>query len=177
VKGKKRNKNGTFRNNNKAAQVGASMIRAAWVEAETLRCKSRMGFTFESIAEHIRRVAAGKEKPMVDLRDGIDFPPDYSITGQACGHALSRALARVPNIEAAEMRQIDGERYEYLYGAAQPGVSKSSAQHILAAASVLEKKAKLGGYAAPEKVELTGKDGEALIPIGALRQLEDEKDD
>ena len=178
MKGKKRHKNGTFRNNNKAAEVGANMIRAGWVEAETLRCKSRMGFTCESIAEHIGRVAAGKEKPMIDLPDGIELPPDYSITGQACGQALSRALARVPNLEAAQWRQIDHDRYEYLYGAAQPGVAKSSAQHILAAASVLEKKSKLGGYGAPDKLAFTDKDGSDSIPIAAINRLlkrDDEK--
>jgi hypothetical protein len=130
-----------------------------------------MGFTCQSIAEHIGRVAAGQEKPMVDLPDGIIFPPGYSITGQACGQALSRALARVPNLEAAELRQIDHDRYEYLYGAAQPGVSKASAQHILAAANVLEKKAKLGGYAAPEKHAFTDKEGDDIISIEAINRL------
>jgi hypothetical protein len=41
VKGKKRHKNGTFRNNNKAAEVGANMIRAG--EASHLsRCNSSL---------------------------------------------------------------------------------------------------------------------------------------
>lgn len=172
AKGKKRNKDGTFRNNNKAAQVGANMIRGAWVEAETLTCKQRMGFTFEQIAEHIIRVGHGKEQPMVPLPTDIEFASDYSISDRACAAALSRALARVPNVAAEEYRQIDMARLEYLYGAAQPGVAKSSPPHILAAAKVLQDKSKLGGYAAPEKYEVGGKDGQVIkLAVDQFRQL------
>ena len=77
------------------------------------------------------------------LPEGIVFSKDYRISGRACGMAFKAAMSRQVNLEAAEMRQLDTERYEDLYRALQQGVMDGSATHVTAAAGVLEKKAKL----------------------------------
>lgn len=79
-------------------------------------------------------------------------------------------MNRQVNLEAAEMRQLATVRYEDLYRAAQQGVIEGSAVHIKAAADVLEKQAKLNGYIAPQRLELSGKDGRA-ITIESLDKL------
>jgi hypothetical protein len=47
----KRQPNGRFRGANSAAVLTDEVLRARWVEAETLRLKT-MGFSFQEIAEH-----------------------------------------------------------------------------------------------------------------------------
>jgi len=159
MKGRKRNKDGTLRNNNKAAVVGLS-LRARWVEDEVLRIKLKTGFAFTVIAEHITKVGRGQEQPSVPLPEGLTFPKDYSVTGQHCGVALTAALARLPKVSAEEWRDVDTERLEQLYGAA------INVNDITEARGALRDKSKLLGYQAPTKIEATGKDGGALTIEG-----------
>lgn len=132
-----------------------------------------MALPFDRIAEQIGQIGRGQLQPIVALPGGVAFATDYSITGRAGALAFSKAIARA-NLAAAEMRQLDTERYEDLYRALQRGIMDGSATHVTA--GVLEKMAKLNGYIAPAKVEAAGKDGDALIPIEALRRLQSEAD-
>ena len=119
---------------------------------QTIHRKQR-GISFEAIAQQITQIGHGQLQSLVVLPEGIVFSKDYSISGRACGMAFKAAMSRQVNLEAAEMRQLDTERYEDLYRALQQGVMDGSATHVTAAAGVLEKKAKLNGYIAPAKVE------------------------
>ena len=53
----KRQPNGTWRSTRQAVVVSAEILRARWVEEETIRLKCK-GFPFEVIAEQISRVVA-----------------------------------------------------------------------------------------------------------------------
>jgi len=64
--------------------------------------------------------------------------------------AFSKGLARMPNLAAADMRRLDTERYEDLYREPQPGIMDGSARHVDSAPRVLENKARLNGYIAPQ---------------------------
>jgi hypothetical protein len=145
-----RNADGTWRNNRKPIKVGPKVIIARWVEAEVIRRKQRLAYSFETIAEQITQIGRGQLQPIVALPAGVTFPADYSITGRACGMAFSKGLARMPNLAAADMRRLDSERYEDLYRALQPGIIDGSARHVDSAARVLENKARLNGYLAPQ---------------------------
>jgi hypothetical protein len=63
--------------------VSEAVLRARWIEAETLRLK-QMGLSFEAIAEQITRVGCGQAQPLVALPEGVTFPAGYRITKQGC---------------------------------------------------------------------------------------------
>lgn len=167
-----RNSDGTIRNARTPRKLTMRTVIAGWVEAETIRRKQR-GISFEAIAQQITQIGRGQLQSLVLIPEGIVFSKDYSISGRACGMAFKAAMSRQVNLEGAEMRQLDTERYEDLYRALQQGVAEGSAHHVTAAAGLLEKKAKLNGYIAPIKIEGTGKDGAAMIPDEVWRRLQD----
>lgn len=149
-----RNLDGTWRSMRKATIVSVAVRRARWVEAETIRLK-RMGFfSFEEIAEHITHVGRGQAQPMVVTSD-ISFPADYQISRQACHRAFKKALAREPALEVVELRKLDTQRCEEMYLSLQPAIRKGDPPAVAVGVKVLSHKAKLNGYAAPQKHELT----------------------
>jgi hypothetical protein len=150
--------------------------RARWVEAEVVHLK-RMGLSFEAIAEQITRAGRGQAQPITPLPDGLSFPPDYQISRQACHKACRKAIAREPALEVGELRKIDHARSEDMFMNLQPAIRKGNARAIETGIKVLDHQAKINGYAAPQRHELTGKDGKPLTLVQlleAIRSISDE---
>src|SRR6266478_2090628 len=146
----KRNLDGTWRSTRRPIIVSEAVRRARWVEAESIRLK-RMGFfSFEEIAEHITSVGRGLAQPIVATSD-ISFPSDYRISRQACHRAFKKALAREPSLEVEELRKIDSQRCEEMYLNLQPAIRKGDPPAVAVGVKVLGHKAKINGYAAPQK--------------------------
>ena len=155
--------------------VSEATLRARWVEAEVVHLK-RMGLSFEAIAEQITRVGRGQAQPITPLPDGLSFPPDYQISRQACHQACRKAIAREPALEVEELRKIDHARSEDMFMNLQPAIRKGNARAIETGIKLLGHSARIHGYAAPQRHELTGKDSVNLsetrcIPISLIDRL------
>jgi hypothetical protein len=157
--GKKRHADGTFRGVHQSSEVSARTIRARWVEAEVLKLKILGDPTFHAIAQQITRIGRGEAQPMVELPAGIEFPPNYSITTAACWRACQHGLSRGPRLRAQEMRDIDSDRLEEGILAAQKGIKQGDPAALQSLARLITTRARLNGYIAPQKVELSGKAG------------------
>src|SRR6266851_4429348 len=125
----KRQPNGTWRGAGHPIVVSESVLRARWVEAETIHLK-RMGLSFDAISE--------------------------------------------------EMRKLDNSRSEELYMNLQPSIRKGNPRAVEVGIKVLDHAARINGYAAPQRHELTGKDGKPLTLVQLLQAIgpigeEDEK--
>jgi hypothetical protein len=166
----KRNADGTWRSPRKPGATSESVIRARWLEAEVLHLK-KMGLSFEAIAEQISRVGQGRAAPLAPLPDGVRFAENFRISRQACHKALKRALLREPSMAAEELRKIDTARCEELFMNLQPGVRKGNPRAVEASVKVLRHVAQLNGYAAPQRHELTGKDGRPLTLVQLLEAV------
>ena len=66
----KRQPNGTWRGAGHPIVAPESVLRARWVEAETIHLK-RMGLSFDAIAEQITRVGLGQAAPIVAIPEGV----------------------------------------------------------------------------------------------------------
>jgi hypothetical protein len=137
---------------------------------ETMRLK-QMGLSFDTIAERLTSVGLGQATPMVTIPDGVTFPAGYRITKQACHKAFRKALARQPALEVDEMRKLDNARSEELYMNLQPGIRKGNTRSVEVGLKVLDHAAKINGYAAPQRHELTGKDGKPLTLVQLLHAV------
>jgi hypothetical protein len=166
----KRHADGTWRNSNKPMVVSVEVQRARWVEAETLHLK-KIGLSFQEIADQITSIGRGQGQPMTKIAEGITFPADYRISKQACHQAVKKAIAREPSLELEELRKIDDARCEDMWLNLQPGIRKGNARSIEVGVKVLGHRARISGLAAPEKHELTGKDGRPLTILQVLRVL------
>ena len=157
--------------------VSAESRRSLWIEGETVHLK-RIGLSFDAIAEHITRVARSQTKAMTAIPDEVAFPPDYKISRQACHKAFRRAIAREPALEVEELRKLDRARCEEMYLNLQPGIRKGDPRTIEVGLRLLDHAAKINGYAAPQKHEVTGKNGKplGLIPIELARRVLEEID-
>ena len=154
----------------------AAVLRARWIEAETIRLK-QMGLSFDAIAEQITRVGLGQATPLLAMPAGVTFPPDYTISKQACHKAFRKALAREPALELEEMRKLDNARSEEMYMNLQPGIRKGSARSVEVGIKVLDHAAKINGYVAPQRHQLTGKDGQPLTLVQLLEAVGPISDD
>lgn len=163
----KRHPDGRWRNAREAVAVSEAVLRARWVEAEAIHLK-RMGLSFDSIAEQITRVGRGQALPIVAVPDGVKFPPDFQISKQACHKAFKRALAREPSVAAEEFRKLDTARCEEMFLNLQPGIRKGNPRSVEVGVKVLRHAAQINGYAAPQRHELTGKDGKPLTLVQLL---------
>ena len=173
----KRQPNGRFRGANRAAVLTDEVLRARWVEAETLRLKT-MGFSFQEIAEQIVRVAHGTNPPLVDIPESVSFPPYYAISKQAVYKAFRRAVARQPALALEELRHIDNARSEEMFLNLQPAIRKGNARSIAVGVKLLDHTARINGYFAPKKYEVTGKDGKPLTLVqllDAVGEIDDEE--
>jgi len=86
----KRHPNGTWRGARQPVVVSEAVLRARWVEAETIHLK-RMGLSFDAIAEQITRVGRRQAQAIVTIADGVTFPPDFQISRQpATKHSRRR---------------------------------------------------------------------------------------
>src|SRR5258708_33047894 len=107
----KRHPDGRWRSTRQAIAVSEAVLRARWVEAETIRLK-KMGFSFDEISEQITRVGGGQALPLVAIPERFAFPPDYTISRQACHKAFRKAIAKQPALEVEELRKLDNARSE-----------------------------------------------------------------
>ena len=167
----KRQPDGTWRNTRQAITVSDAVRRARWVEAETLSLK-RMGlYSFETIAEQISRVGRHQAQALVEMPAGLTFPPDYTISRQACHKAFKKAIAREPSLELEEFRKLDTERAEEMLLNLQPAIRKGNPRAIEVGLKLLDHTAKIQGYASPQRHELTGKDGQPLTMLEVLKVI------
>jgi hypothetical protein len=150
--------------------VTEAVRRARWIEAEVLYLK-RMALSFEAIADQIIRIGRGQAQAMVTIPDGVTFPPDYRISRQACHRAFRKAIAREPSLELEEFRKLDNARCEDILLNLQPGIRKGNPRSAEVGIKVLDHSAKINGYAAPQKHELTGKDGKPLTLVQLLEAI------
>jgi hypothetical protein len=130
-----------------------------------------MGLSFNAIAEQITRVGRGQAQPITPIPDGVSFPPNYQISRQACHKACRKAIAREPSLEVGELRKIDHARSEEMFLNLQPAIRKGNVRAIETGIKVLSHSARINGYAAPEKHELTGKDGKPLTLVQLLEAV------
>jgi hypothetical protein len=166
----KRNADGTWRSTRRAVMVSEAVLRARWVETETVHLK-RMGLSFEAIADQITRVGRGQATAMVAISDSLTFPPDYKISRQACHKAFTRAVAREPALAVDELRKLDSARSEEMWMNLQPGIRKGNPRSIEVGVKVLDHTARIQGYAAAQKHELTGRDGKPLTLVHLLNEV------
>jgi hypothetical protein len=152
---KPRSSDGTMRRANTPKVLTNRSIIARWVEGETLHLK-RLGMSFQAIADHIVEVAHGRQKAMVAVPQDAQFPERYEISMQAVHRAFKRAIDRLPNAEAAELRKLDSERLEEMFLSLQPGIRQGDPRSVQAAVRVLAQNAEINGYKAPARVDITG---------------------
>jgi hypothetical protein len=175
----KRHADGKWRNTREAVVVSEAVLRARWIEAETIHLK-KMGLSFDAISEQITRVGRGQAHPIVAIPEGVKFPPEYTISRQACHKAFKKAIAREPSLAVDELRKLDNSRSEELFLNLQPSIRKGNARAVEVGIKVLDHTAKINGYAAPQRHELTGKDGKPLTlvqlleAVGPIEEKEDE---
>jgi hypothetical protein len=160
--GRKRHLDGKFRGSHQPSEVSARTIRARWVEAEVLKLKILGVPTFNVIAEQISKIGRGEAQPMTKFPPGIDFPPGYSISAVACWRACQKALARGPRLRVQEMRDIDSDRLEEGILAAQKAIKQGDSAALQNLSRLITTRARLNGYLAPQKLELSGKSGGPL---------------
>jgi hypothetical protein len=134
-----------------------TLVRARWVEAETIRLK-QMGLSFDAIADQIGRAGRREASALTPLPEGANFPSDFRISRQAAHKAFKRAIARQPALELEEFRKLDTVRCEEMFMNLQPGIRKGSVRAVEAGIKVLGHSAKINGYAVPQRHELTGKE-------------------
>ena len=165
----KRQPDGKWRGVRQPVVASESMLRARWVESETI-CLKRMGLSFDAIGDQITAVGLGKATPMVAIPAGVSFPPDYGITKQACHKAFRKAIKREPSIELDEMRKLDTARSEEMFANLQPAIRKGNPKAIQVGIGVLDHTAKINGYAAPQRIKpLDGEDDRPTI--AAIRKI------
>ena len=169
-----RNSDGTLRRANRSKGLTNRSLIARWVEAETLHLK-RLGMSYQAIADHLMAVARGQRQAVVPVPAEVRFPDEYRISLQAAHLAFKRAIVRLPNAEAAELRKLDSERLEEMFLALQAEIRKGDSKAIDAGVRVLAHKARLNGYEAPRSIELAGREGGA-IPIEVARRVLEELD-
>jgi hypothetical protein len=157
----KRQPDGTWRNARRPVVVSPATLRARWIESEVVHLKL-MGLSFDAIAEQIARVGRGQGQAMTSMPEGVTFPPDYTISRQACQKAYKKANAREPALGVAEMRKLDTARCEECVMNLQPGIRKGEVRSTEALIKVLGHKAKINGYwqSNPEVVLQTDAGGE-----------------
>jgi hypothetical protein len=176
-----RQPDGRWRNTKRPVVVSETVLRARWVEAETIALK-RIGLTFDAIADQITRIGRGQGQPIVAVPEGVTFAPDFQISRQACHKAFRKAIRREPSIEIEEYRKLDTSRCEEMFLNLQPGVRKGNPRSVEAAVKVLRHSAQINGYAAPQRHELTGKDGSPLTlvqlleAVGPIEENDDERE-
>jgi len=90
--------------------VSEAILRARWIEAETIHLK-RMGLSFDAIAEQITRVGRRQAQAIVAIPNGATFPPYFQISRQACHKAFRKAVARESSLAAEEFRKLKNRKH------------------------------------------------------------------
>jgi len=170
-----RNSDGTMRRADRPKLLTNRSIIARWVEAETLHLK-RLGMGYQAIADHIVEVGHGRRKAIVPVPQDLQFPQDYQISMQAIHRAFRRAIVRVPNAEATELRKLDSERLEEMFLSLQAGIRQGDPRSIQAGVRVLAHKAEMNGYKTPTR-DMSGSRFELLAQEHAAPGEEDKDED
>jgi hypothetical protein len=166
----KRQLDGRWRNARKAVVASEAVLRARWIEAETISLK-RIGLSFDAIADQITRIGRRQAQATIAVPDGVIFPRDFQISKQACHKAFKKAIGREPALVAEEFRKLDSARCEDMFMNLQPSIRKGNTRAIEAGVKVLRHSAQINGYAAPQRHELTGKDGTPLTLVQLLEAV------
>ena len=161
-----RNSDGTIRHANRTKRLTNRSRIARWVEAETLHLK-RLGMGYQAIADHIVGVAHGQQKAIVPVPEAVMFSEGYGISAQAVHRAFRRAIVRLPNAEAAELRKLDSERLEDMLLSLQPGIRQGDPRSVEVAVKILAHKAEINGYKAPARVEMGGSRVDVIVQQAA----------
>ena len=132
-----------------------------------------MGLPFRAIAEHITRVGRGQTQPLTKMSEGVTFPPDYTISRQACFKAIQKALGREQALKVEQLRKIDNARSEELFASLQSGIRKGKVREIEAAIKVLDHSAKVNNLAAAQRgreaiIEESGPPREPGLVLGTF---------
>jgi hypothetical protein len=151
----KRQPNGRWRGARQSVVISETVLRARWIEAETIQLK-RIGLTFDAIADQITRIGRGQAQPIIAIPVRVTFPADFQISRQACHKAFRKTIAREPSLAVDEFRRLDSARCEEMFASLQPGVRKGNPRAVEASVKVLRHLAQINGYTAPERHELTG---------------------
>jgi hypothetical protein len=130
-----------------------------------------MGLSFDEISKQITLVGRGQAHPIVAIPEGLTFPTDYMISRQACHKAFRKAIGRESSIEVEEFRKLDTARCEEMLMNLQPGIRKGNVRSVEAGIKVLGHTARINGYAAAQKHELTGKDGKPFTLVQLLNAI------
>jgi hypothetical protein len=130
-----------------------------------------MGLSFEAIAEHITGVGRGRQQAITTMPQGVTFPADYQVSKQACHKAFRKAIGREPSLEVEEFRKLDTARCEEMLMNLQPGIRKGNVGSVEAGIRILNHTAKINGYGAANRHELTGKDGKPLTLVQLLNAI------
>jgi hypothetical protein len=147
-----RNSDGTLRRANRSKHLTMRSLIARWVEAETLHLK-RLGMSDQAIAQHLVAVARGQQAALVQLPADLRFPDDYRISLQAVHKAFKRAIVRLPNAEAVELRKLDSARLDDMLLSLQTGIRQGDPRSVEVAVKLLVHKAELNGYKAPTGID------------------------
>lgn len=91
---------------------------------------------------------------MVDLPEGVVFPPNYRISARAVLKAFRKALGRRTDLAVHELRAVAHNRLEKLYLATQGGVARGNPDAVRAAVVVVREHARIFGYAEGDPEEL-----------------------
>lgn len=161
----KRQPDGRWRSTRQPVVITEAVLRARWVKAEVVKLKES-GISFEAIALHITKVGRGIESPVTPFPPGIAFPPDYSISRQACFKLLRKALDEQPELNVEEFRKIDNARSDEIYWNLLPRRSRGDVGACMASIKVLDHQEKINGYAAtrPLKQQRLVKEEYSLRP-------------
>ncbi len=167
---RKRQPDGSWRGTRQAIAVSESVLRARWVEAEAIHLK-QIGLTFDAIADQVTRVGRGQSQAIVAIPEGVTFQPDFQISRQACHKAFKKSIARERSLATEEFRKLDTARCEDMFLNLQPGIRKGNPRSVEASVKVLRHSAQINGYLAPQRHELTGKDGKPLTLVQLLEAI------
>jgi hypothetical protein len=110
-------------------------------------------------------------RSIVAIPEGVKFGSEYSISRQACHKAFKKAIAREPSLAVDELRKLDNSRSEELYLNLQHSIRKGNARAVEVGIKLLDHSARINGYGAAQRHELTGKDGKPLTLVQLLEAV------
>lgn len=116
-------------------------------------------------------LGSGQAQPIVAIPEGVKFGPDYTISRQACHKAFKKAIAREPSLAVDELRKLDNSRSEELFFNLQPSIRKGNPRAVEVGIKLLDHSARINGYGAAQRHELTGKDGNPLTLVQLLEAI------
>jgi hypothetical protein len=136
-----------------------------------VRLKLILSLAFSSRAfSYFHRASTAACQPPYGCQP-VDRLTETGSRRQACHKALRKAIAREPALEVDELRKIDQARSEEMFLNLQPAIRKGNVRAIETGIKVLGHAAKIQGYAAPQRHELTGKDGKPLTLVQLLEAV------